>query len=196
MCELRNAAILVISLGCCLVTCDRLDAQSVISFDFTNLPFPTGTILTTEFRSDGIIFSDDDSGMDPLFPCPSLPGMENFVQNGQLMNLFRIEFSTTLPVIEVVARFRDANTNPQIHELFALDADLQIVRSVSYDDSSAPLSQFELSLYDADGMAGIAACELPLGAERFLSLVIVTADPIFSDGFETGDTTSWSNSMP
>jgi len=187
-----NFSMLGVLMATCLAICGQAAAQSVVTLDFTNLPFADGTILTTEFQEQGIIFSDDGSGVDPLFPCSSLPGMDNLVINGELNNLFRIEFTTELPVVEVSARFRDDNANAQIHELFELDTDLQIVQSVVFDDSAAPKFEFDLQLSSPTGIAGIAACEQPIGAEALLSLTFTTADPIFSDGFETGDTTRWS----
>jgi hypothetical protein len=193
-----TAAAVVFSTALGLVASVAVAGESTTTLDFTNLPFPGGTILTTEFAADGIIFSDDDTGIDPNFPCPALPGQENIVHaTGQLFNLFRIEFVTPDPVVEVTAVFRDHNLAVQVHELFELDADLQIVSSDSFNDMGMTLIEFPLELNNIGGIAGIAACEQPLGAQAFLSLTFVTdLDRVFGDGFESGDTDAWSATVP
>jgi len=190
-------AAVVFSTALAFVASVAVAGEFTTTLDFTNLPFPDGTILTTEFAADGIIFSDDDTGIDPDFPCPALPGQENRVSTGQLFNLFRIEFVTPDPVVEVTAIFRDQNSAVQVHELFELDANLQIISSDSFNDMGMTFIEFPLELNNIGGIAGIAACEQPLGAQAFLSLTFVTdLDRIFGDGFESGDTDAWSATVP
>ena len=154
-------------------------AQAVVTVDFHNLPYPDGTILTTEFQSSGLIFSDESTGMDPSFPCPALVGQENQVQDGSLFNLYRIQFATVDPVVDVVVSFRDHASAIQLHELFELDGSLNIGQSVSYDDANGNVRPFSLHLANPAGIAGIAACEQPLGAEAILSITMTTQpDPI------------------
>ena len=49
----------------------------VVRIEFNDLPYPDGHNVTNEWEADGIVFSDDDSGIDPGFPCFSLGLQEN-----------------------------------------------------------------------------------------------------------------------
>lgn len=153
-----------------------LHAQQVTTrIEFKNLPYPGLTVLTDEFRHLGIVFSDDDSGLDPRIPCRALAGQENIALSGGVDNLFRIEFVTEDPVTQVVVEFEDANLNPQLHTLYALDENLQILDSGSYQDQGGLTSFFTLQVSDPEGIAGIAACEQPYGAERLLAITYTTS---------------------
>lgn len=148
--------------------------QITTTIGFTGLPFPDMTNLTNEFEGQGIVFSNDDTGMAPSFPCVSLDWQENLVQQGFVFNLFRLEFVTQDPVTRVTVRFSDNNGNNQIHGLYELDENAQIVQSVFFDENFAQVYDFTLTLENPNGIAGIAACEQPYGAEGLLSITFTT----------------------
>jgi len=144
----------------------------VIRIEFSNLPYPNGHNVTNEWEEEGIIFTADGNGMDPNFPCVSLGVQENLVQSGVLYNLFRINFVADAPVVDVICEFLDQNGKNQIHGLYELDENLNILQSVTYDDAHG--AEFSLHLANPDGMFGIAACEQPYGAERFKAIEFTT----------------------
>ena len=158
-----------------LVTVPAHAQQITTTIEFKDLPFPDGTNLTDEFEAQGILFSNDDTGMDPEFPCPSYGWPENYVQQGTVFNLFRLEFVTQDPVTRVTVRFSDNNLNNQVHGLYELDENLQIVQSVFFDENFTQVYDFTLTLENPNGIAGIAACEQPEGAEGLLSITFTTS---------------------
>lgn len=152
-----------------------LAQETTTRITFDNLPFPERTNLTNELEHLGIVFSDDDTGLDPDFPCSALRPQENLVQQGTLFNLFRLRFVTDAPVTHVTVEFSDHNGNEQIHGLYQLDEDLQIVQADFFQDTGSRLDDFALQLDDPEGIAEIAACEQPYGAERLLAITFTTA---------------------
>ena len=152
-------------------------AGDVVRIEFNNLPYPDGHNVSNEWEAEGIVFSDDATGMDPNFPCVSLGWQENRVQSAVLWNLFRINFVADGPVVEVVCEFRDQNGRDQIHTLYELDENLNIVQQVEYDDVNG--AEFSLRLSNPNGIFGIAACEQPYGAELFraIEFTVLNCDP-------------------
>jgi hypothetical protein len=158
-----------------LVTVPAHAQQITTTIEFKDLPFPDGTNLTNEFEAQGLLFSNDDTRMDPAFPCPSSGWAENYVQQGIVFNLYRLEFVTPDPVTQVTVRFSDNNLHNQVHGLYELDENLQIVQSVFFDESFKQVYDFALTLDNPNGIAGIAACEQPEGAEGLLSITFTTS---------------------
>lgn len=158
--------------------------QSTTILDFTpgTLPFPDGTNITTQFQSEGVTFSADDSDLPPQFR-QSLGWQENRVQDGMFYNLFRLNFpSSGQPTTKVGITFHDSNGNRQVHTLTAFDSAGNVLDKASFTEYLVDTTytgypfpdRFTLVVSSCKGIASVVAIESPFGAEVVERIFITT----------------------
>jgi len=130
--------------------------------------------ITDEFIDQGILFSTDASDLEGDFL--SLETQENMIQSGMMTNMFRVDFVTDMPVISATVTFRDYNTNPQMHSLFAFDALGFRVDMDSFFDEGFFEDTFSLTVIFDQGISSLLAYEQPFGAQQLVSITYETVE--------------------
>jgi hypothetical protein len=143
-----------------------------LAFDATSLPYPDGTVITTQLVAHGVVFSANDSDLPPEYRL-SLGPQENVVRrNGAeatLTNPFRIAF-TQGPVMSATLTIEDRNLNDQRHTLTAFTSDGRAIDAASFQDGiqGDTAGTFTLSVSSKrkkDAIAYVVVIEQPFGAE-------------------------------
>lgn len=155
-------------------------SEVVIPFNSATLPYPDGTILTTQLADHfGVVFSADDSDLPPAYRL-SLGPQENVVRFGpgetELTNPFRI-FFLSQAVKSVSASIEDRNTDDQLHTLTAFSSTGSILDAASFQDGIAGdlAGVFTLTVSSNHPIAYVVEIEQPFGAEVLRELRYQTA---------------------
>ena len=143
-----------------------------LAFDATSLPYPDGTVITTQFVNRGVVFSADDGDLLPAYRL-SLGSQENIVRRegdaAALTNPFRIAF-TAGPVMSATLTIEDRNTNDQRHTITAFTSAGEAIDAASFQDGiqGETAGTFTLSVSSKrkkDAIAYVVVIEQPFGAE-------------------------------
>jgi hypothetical protein len=177
----RIACLATVALG--LTAGIAIGATQIVglTFDAASLPYPDGTVVTTQFIDRGLVFSADDTDLPPEYRL-SLGAQENVVRRdgdtASLLNPFRI-FFVDGPVMAVTLTLEDWNLNDQLHTLTAFTSSGEVIGTASFQDGiqGDTAGTFTLSVSaekKKDAIAYLVVIEQPFGAEILRALDYTT----------------------
>ena len=172
---MKKIAFLETVLVLCLASGTVYGASTVtVDFPPGTLPFPDFYNITTEYSDKGMVFSATDNDL-PLEYQKSLGSQENAIGGGTFYNLFRVNFITADPVVNVSVTLGDQNGNAQTHTLTAFDSTGNVLDIDSFTEFAGyNPDTFTLTVSSRKGIAFIVAIEQPFGTERLESITYTT----------------------